>query len=116
MEPCIEARSHHAIPKSQNMASRRGKSIGAPTRNPNREIERSYCGTRREEEIERGTYGAGASEEARGDRAWWRRTAPSTGVRRPGTNPNRGGVVVGRRGLCETRGVRGPSRAGFLQL
>jgi len=75
--------------------------------NPNREIERSYCGARREEEIERGNYGAGASEEARGDRAWWRRTAPSTGVRRPGTNPNRGGVVVGRRGSI----VRGGGRS-----
>ena len=52
---------------------------GAPTTNPNREIERSYCGARKEEEIERGTYGAGASEEARGDHTWWRRTAPSMG-------------------------------------
>ena len=82
--------------------------------NPNQEIERSYYGAHREEEIERGTYGAGALEEARGGRAWWRRTALSTGVRRPGTNPNRGGGVVGRRGLCEMRGVRGRSRAGFL--
>ena len=66
--------------------------------NPNREIERSYYGARREVEIERGTYGAEASEEARGDCAWWQRTAPSTGVRRLGTNPNRGGGGCGRRG------------------
>ena len=79
----------------------RGKSIGAPTTNPNQEIERSYCGARREEEIERGTYGAGASEEARGDRAWWRRTAPSTGVRQPRKNPNRGGGIGGGDRLLE---------------
>ena len=62
----------------------------------------------------RGTYGAGASEEARGDRAWWRRTAPSTGVRRPGTNPNRGGG--GRRGsIVRVRGCGG-ARSGRFSL
>ena len=82
---------------------------------PNREIERSYYGTRREEEIERGTYGARASEEARGDRAWWRRTVPLTGVRRPGRNPNRGGIVGRRGSIVRVRGCGG-ARAGFLLL
>ena len=82
---------------------------------PNREIERSYYGTRREEEIERGTYGARASEEARGDRAWWRCTTPSTGVMRPGTNPNRGGSGGGRRGsIVRGEGAGALDRAGFL--
>ena len=84
--------------------------------NPNREIERSYCGTRREEEIERGTYEAGASEEARGDRAWWRRTAPSMGVKRPGTNPNRGGSGGGRRGSIVREGGCGGARPGRFSL
>ena len=63
----------------------------------------------------RGTYGAGASEEARGDRAWWRRTAPSTGVRRPGTNANRSGGVVGQRGSI-VRGGGEEDRSGRFSL
>lgn len=63
----------------------------------------------------RGIYGAGASEEARGDRAWWRRMAPSMGVRRPGTNPNRGGDVGRRGSIVRVRGCGG-ARDGFLLL